>query len=142
MQRLEPLERRVVAASLPGNRFFDAVLNDAVDQQINEQRDAEYRNCQIPNWKRGTCNPRVEPPKCPNPKEQDNPTLPRQQPVETEGECWKTKEENEVQSSPQSKRDRLRKQQSQVLCPALNHLGGRAVHVGGERVRGVAKTND
>jgi hypothetical protein len=42
-----PSSRCIVAAPLPGDILFDAVMNDAANQKVDKKRDAEDRDSYV-----------------------------------------------------------------------------------------------
>src|SRR5260370_40386931 len=113
--------RAPVTAALPVHGSFDAVLDDAADEQVDEQRDPGYGYGDVPCGKVGAGYPGVEAPEGSNPEEQDDVALPTGQPRQAKSQSPQAEEQQHVEDAPQRQRDGLREEQGQVLRPAFHH---------------------
>jgi hypothetical protein len=52
-----PSSRCIVAAPLPGDILFDAVMNDAANKEVDKKRDTKDRDCHVKRRKVRPGNP-------------------------------------------------------------------------------------
>ena len=67
--------------------------------------------------------------------------LPGDEPEDSEREDGQAEEEKQVEDAPEGEGDGFGEEKCEVLGPAFDHLGGGAVHAGGEGVGGVAEAD-
>jgi hypothetical protein len=123
----------VIDSALPCDSLSDAVVDDAANEKVDKERDAENRDCCVGSREVGTGNSRVETPERPDPDDEKCAALPGDKPEDSKREPGQTEEEKNVQDTPEGEGNWFGEEKGEVLGPAFDHRGGGAVHAGGER---------
>ena len=131
----------VVAAALPGDRTAKAVLDLAAKKKEDEERNAEDGKSGVERREVCPGDAAVEAKGCAQPEQKDGSPLPEDEVRKTEGEWGESEEEKQIEQAPHGQKDGPRHEQSKVLGPAFDEIGGGAIHAGGEGLGGIAEAD-
>src|ERR1700733_733139 len=133
--------KSVVDTAFPCDVFLDAMVNDAANEKVGEERNPEDGDGDIERGKVGAGYAGVEAPEGSDPEEKQRPALPWDQPEDSECEDGEADEESQVEDAPECEGDGFGKEKGEVFGPTFDHGGGGAVHASGECVWSVAKAD-